>query len=537
MADDRDDRVVGNVAGGEPEQARPSAALPPAAEGPPLLEVVGLAKTFGSVHALKGVDIKVRAGEIHALLGANGAGKSTLIRALAGGVRPDSGEILFDGSPVVIRNPLQSSDLGISVLHQELSLVPKFSTLQNMGLGLLRRGRFGFADTRAVRRHATAVAQQLEIKFDLRRPVNELSVAEQWLVALGTALMRRARLICLDEPTASLSARETEVLFKIVEQLSAQGIAIIYVSHRLEEVERLCHRATVFRDGLVVADLDRHELNRERLIAAITGGIAGAVAVVAARTSPPGPVVLEASGLTRSSVVRDVSLTLHSREVLGIAGLVGAGRSELARLLFGADRREAGEIRLDGKLLPAYGPAEASKWGIGLVPEERRSQGLVMPKSAAFNMNLTFTAGQRIWRKAPLISGARARARAVEAAASVELQAARVTSPVRELSGGNQQKVVLGRWLLGDIKVLIMDEPTRGIDVGSRAALHRLIRQFANDGLGVIVISSDFEELLGCDRVLVMARGQIVEELTGPAITEERMLRAAYETPSDLVHA
>ena len=506
----------------------------PASERPtgkdaPLLQVEGLTKKFGSVEALKSVDLNVGAGEIHGLIGANGAGKSTLVRILAGAVLPDAGSIRLDGEEVTIRHPQDATERGLAFLHQELSLVSKFTAVENMALGVVTRGRLGFANRRPAYQRAERVAQDIGFDFSLDTPVNELTVAQRGLVALGRSLMRRVqtRLIAFDEPTAALSAREADRLFEIIRSLSQSGVGVLYVSHRLEEIVALCHRVTVFRDGRVEADFPRGELSKDALVSALTGGVAEAISVPASSSASSGRVALEARGVTRLPAVNDVSLKLRAGEVVGVAGLVGAGRTELARLLCGVDKRAAGEILVDGRPVPLSSPAEAVSLGLGLVPEERRSQGLFLDKDATFNLNIGSPRALRIgrWFTMPR----RARSRAEEVAKRVDLRPLKVDTPVRLLSGGNQQKLVLGRWLLGKRQVLILDEPTRGIDIGARAQIHRMLRELAREGLALLVISSDFEELLNCDRVLVMARGRIVEELTGAAISEERMLHAAYE--------
>jgi ABC-type sugar transport system ATPase subunit len=494
-----------------------------------LLEVAGVSKSFGAVRALQSVSLQADAGEVHALLGANGAGKSTLVRILAGDIRPDRGRIALEGDPVAIQHPLRARGLGIAVLHQELNLVPAFNALENMALGHVHRGRFGLAQHSTVRKRALVVAAELNVRFDLGRPVRELTVAERWLVAIARSLMRKPRLICLDEPTESLSQPEVLVLFDIVRKLARDGVGVLYVSHRLDEVEQLCDRATVFRDGRVVDRLTSAELTRERTIASITGGRKEVLSVAAeATTRHAGGNVLEVRDLTRGESVRGVSFNLRRGEVLGLAGLVGSGRTELARLLTAVDRCDAGEIVLDGKRLKLTQPSAAIKRGIALIPEERRSQGLIMQKSGLFNITLTSSSARRRWGYTPFLHSGRSHALAVDAAVRVELDPSRLGAAVSQLSGGNQQKVVLARALTKDVKVMILDEPTRGIDVGTRAQIHKLIREFAEQGRGVIVISSDFDELLGCDRVLVLARGAIVSELAGGAIGRKRMLTAAY---------
>jgi ribose transport system ATP-binding protein len=499
----------------------------------PLVSISGVSKTFGAVQALRGVDLDIYPGEVHGLIGANGAGKSTLIRVLAGAIEPDLGTVSVDGEEVTIADPRDATELGFQFLHQELNLVPKFDSLHNMSLGLVGRNRFGLADRATTFRRARTVAEEIGLDFPLDQPVDDLPVAQKWLVALGRSLMRRARLIALDEPTASLSAKEAEKLFSIIARMTKDGIAVLYVSHRLEEIEALSDRVTAFREGRVVARFRPHEITRGTLIEAITGGEAEAISIAPADSVQAGPVILEARGLVRRPAVKGVSLDLHAQEITGLAGLVGSGRTELARLLFGADRLEQGKITIDGKLARLRSPADANRLGVGLVPEERRSQALFLDKDATFNINIASGPSLRVGPRASLISMRRARTQARQMAERVDLRPPNVDTVVRKLSGGNQQKLALGRWLLGRRRVLILDEPTRGVDVGARAQIHRMLRDLADEGMALLVISSDFEELLSCDRVLVMQSGLIVEELRGGGITQDRMLRAAYgaQTP------
>jgi len=491
------------------------------------LQVRQLSKHFGGVQALKAVDIGIRPGEVHGLVGANGAGKSTLIRILAGVHRPDSGRILLDGRLVEVRDPEQASALGLSFIHQELNLVPKFSVVQNMLLGLSKPTRLGLLDWSAMRAQAQAVARRLDMQVALDAPVEQLSVAERWLVSIGRALVRQARLIAMDEPTASLSDREAERLFHIIRELAAAGIAILYVSHRLDEILSLCQRVTLFRDGASVATVSGQSLTKKGLIDAIAGReIANRTVPTGHRTA--GAVVIEARGLRRAPAVRDVSFALHAGEVLGFAGLVGAGRTELARLIFGADTPEGGAILIDARPVHLSGTDDAVRRGIALVPEERRSEGLVLKQTIAFNINLASWGSLRWVRWLPLISHRRGARQAAATAQRLRVKAPSVQTLVRQLSGGNQQKVVIGKWLGRAVRALILDEPTRGVDVGAREEIHKIIRELADNGIGVMMISSEFEELLGCDRVLVMVEGRIAGELRGDDISEEAMLHLCY---------
>ena len=494
----------------------------------PFLQVRGLAKHFGGVQALKGVDLDIAAGEVHGLVGANGAGKSTLIRLLAGLYQPDAGSIMVDGKPVTIVDPEHASEIGLNFIHQDLNLVPKFNAIENMTLGLPKASRFGLITWGPVRRQVEEVARRLGVDFPLDIPVETLSVANQWLISIGRALVRRARLIAMDEPTASLSAEEAGRLFQIIRELSSDGIAILYVSHRLDEIMDLCDRVTVFKDGVRVLHTDRAAMTKGGLVRAIVGCDVAAASSAGA-PDHGGPVVLETRHLGRGIIVRDVSLQLHAGEVLGLAGLVGAGRSELVRLIFGADRADTGTILLDGAPWRPAGPHDAFARGIGFIPEERRSQGLVLQKDVSFNINLADLRPLRYAAPIPLISLSRAARRAKEVAHQLQIKTPRVTTPVIELSGGNQQKVVIGKWLTRHLRVLILDEPSRGVDVGARAEIHRIIKELAAGGVGVIVISSEVEELPDlCNRVLVMVEGRVAGELTGREITKEAILQLSY---------
>ena len=494
----------------------------------PFLVAEDIAKSYGGVQALKGVSLSLRPGEVHGLVGANGAGKSTLIRVLAGLVQPDRGRILCDGQPVAIPTPHRASDLGMSFIHQELAFVPGMTVVQNIMLGLPKRSRFGLLDWRAIAREVAPVARRVGITAPLFSTVKGLPAAENWLISICRALMRKARLIVMDEPTASLSAGESERLFAIVEDLARSGVAVLYVSHRLDEVMRLCHRVTAFRDGRSVVEIGRARLTRPALVEAIVGRSVERFAKVP-RSNRSRGVVLSVQALARQPRVRGVSFDLHRGEVLGIGGLVGAGRTELVRLIYGADNPDAGAIALDGRPFAPRSPAQAVKAGLGLVPEERRAEGLVLGKSVAFNLQLSNLA--RIVRgpALPLIDGRRRDSLSLAAIRDLAIKTPGTETPVGRLSGGNQQKVVIGRWLLRGPKVLILDEPTRGVDVGARGEIHRLVRGLAAEGMAVLVISSEPDELPDlCDRVLVMAEGRIVRELEGAAVTRNTIIEASY---------
>ncbi|WP_245437108.1 sugar ABC transporter ATP-binding protein [Mesorhizobium helmanticense] len=501
----------------------------------PFLVAHDITKAFGGAQALKGVSLDIAPGEIHGLVGANGAGKSTFIRILAGLNHPDAGRIEIDGQSQQIATPQRATELGMSFIHQELAFVPGMTVLQNIMLGVPKKSRFGLTDWRAIARDVAPIARRVGISAPLNASVKGLSTAEIWLINICRALVREARLIVMDEPTASLAASEAERLFAIVRDLSTSGVAVLYISHRLDEILNLCSRVSVFRDGRSVAELAGKGLNRAALVEAIVGG-AIRDSQRTATTRPRGDVVMEASKLTRAPKVRGVSLKLHAGEVLGIGGLVGAGRTELARLLFGADRPDSGEMRLAGRPYQPASPAAAVRAGLGLIPEERRAEALFLSKSIAFNLGIANLDKIVHGRYLPLLNRRARTSMAGEMISSLSIKARNASTPVGRLSGGNQQKVAIGRWLQRKPKVLILDEPTRGVDIGARAEIHRLIRQQADSGMAVLVISSEPDELPDlCDRVLVMSEGRIVRELTGSAVSRKAIVEASYVDPQALM--
>ena len=494
----------------------------------PFLSALNLTKSFGGAPALKGASLSILPGEAHGLVGANGAGKSTFIRILAGLIQPDSGAIVVDGVPLTANDPHRAGALGMSFIHQELAFVPTMTVLENIMLGLPKRTRLGLVDWPAIARDVKPIAERVGVRSPLGINVKGLSTAENWLINITRALVRKARLIVMDEPTAALSSAESARLFDIIGDLRRSGVSVLYVSHRLDEILELCQRVTVFRDGQSVAELDGARLTRTGLVEAIVGRtVEAAKAPLAA--PPRGKIVLAVRGFARPPKVRGVSFDLHHGEVLGLGGLVGAGRSELARLLFGADRPDGGRAMLDGQPFAPRDCAAAVKAGLGFVPEERRSEGLVLSKSVAFNLSLANLQKLLLAGRLPLISTRKRAQMAAKIVRDLAIKTANVDAPVSRLSGGNQQKVVIGRWLQAAPKALILDEPTRGVDVGARAEIHRLVRELARRGMAVLVVSSEPEELPDlCDRVLVMAEGRIVAELVGETLTRERIIAASY---------
>ncbi len=513
----------------------------------PFLTTHGLCKAYPGVVALRDVDFEVSAGEVIALVGKNGAGKSTLIKSLAGAVQPDSGEIRLDGEPVSFSSPTAANAHGLAFVHQELADVPTLTVAENvlLGNGLPRRILGRFVDWKQAARQAREALADLDPTIDPQATVASLSVAQRRLVMIAQALQHKARLLVLDEPTAALSISEIEHLHGVVRKLAGQGVAVVYVSHRLGEVFDLTDRTVVMRDGAIVANKPTTEFDRTSLIAEISGhdveeipeGPQGDLqpAAIGEEESAHvhgeyGPVVLEAKGLTRTGVVEDASFSVRAGEILGIAGLVGSGRTELLRLLIGADKRTAGEVYVKGEQVPMRSPKEAAGHGIVLLPEDRRGQGLIMNFTVRENITITHLDEFRRVPALPNPSIPKEQAAAREAGRRLAIKTASVEVPVGTLSGGNQQKVVLGKWLGPGADVFIFDEPTAGIDVDGRDDTYERLRELAAEGKAVIVVSSDFSELPGlCDRVLVMADGRLTDEIEGDEVTERALVTACFE--------
>jgi len=505
----------------------------PTAGAPALLQVRGISKRFGGHQALRAVDLTLAAGEVHALLGENGAGKSTLMAVLSGSLRPDEGEIVFLGRPVALGDVRAAQALGISMVHQEPQLVPSLSVAENICLGRLpsRLGPARFVDRPALREHALRALHALGQEMDPGSPVQALGVAQRQLVAIARALHFGARLIILDEPTSSLSAAETESLLGILRALRDGGTAIAYISHRMEEVRAVADRVTVLRDGSVVAEGALADLPTDAIILAMSGrellAADAAAGPSSAAGSGPEGALLEVRGLGRRGRLHDVSLRVNAGEIVGLAGLMGAGRSRVLRSIFGADPVDGGSVlvRVGGDVRPVAGVGAAIASGLGLVPEDRRGQGLVLMASVAENVGLVTPPAAR--RHGFLRRGL-LRAAAARAVETLRIKTRGVDERVAALSGGNQQKVVLGRWLGPDTRVLLLDEPTRGVDVGAKAEIHRHLRRLAAEGRALLVVSSEMPELLAlCDRIYVMREGRIAGELPRAAATPVEVLRLA----------
>jgi ribose transport system ATP-binding protein len=494
---------------------------------PAVLEVRDLVKEYPGVRALQGVDLDVRAAEVHCLLGPNGAGKSTLIKCVSGAVEPTSGEILFDGAPLPSGDPAGSLKRGVATIYQELDLVEDLTVAESIFLGHEPR-RGPLLDRERMRREASALLERLgHGTISPRVKVGALRPAAQQIVSIARALSGDVRLLIMDEPSAILDEGEIETLFEVVRRLTAEGVGVIYISHRLDEIRRIGDRVSVLADGRTTATGLPATTPTDDLVELMVGRRVE-------RLYPERPVgtdtvVLEVRGARRLPAVRGVSLKVHAGEVLGLGGLVGSGRTELLRLIYGLDTPEAGEVLVDGQALRPGSPRRAIEAGLGLAPEDRKSEGLVLDWSLAKNVSL---ADLPRFGRALLDVGEEREATRSELR-RLKTVPDDVDRVARMLSGGNQQKVVLARWLLRRCRVLLLDEPTRGVDVATKAELYRLISDLAKEGLGVLVVSSELEELVGiCSRILVMREGEVVAEVDGAAATERELLRHAV-APTD----
>ena len=494
----------------------------------PILEVRGLEKEYPGVHALKGVDFDVRPGEVHCLLGPNGAGKSTLIKCVSGVVEPTRGEILVGGEPLPVGTPSASLKRGVATIYQELDLVEDLTVAQSVFLGHeLRRGPL--LDREAMKRKTVALLERLDHPtIPPGAHVRALRPAAQQVVSIARALSHDARLLIMDEPSAILDDEEVETLFGVVRRLKEQGVGIIYSSHRLDDIPRIGDRVTVLSDGRTVATGLPADTPQQTLVEHMVGRKVDQL--YPARSAATGDVVLSVRGVSGAPMVKECSFDVREGEVVGIGGLVGAGRTELLRLIYGLDKPDGGEVHMDGKRLPAGKPAAAIAAGLGLAPEDRKSQGLLLDWSLTKNVTLS-DLGR--FRRGPLLDGGGERTAAGDQLRALNTVPDDPDRIVRELSGGNQQKVVLARWLLRQCKVLLLDEPTRGVDVGAKAEIYKVIADLAREGLGVVVVSSELSELAGfCTRVLVMREGELVAEVPGEEATELELLRHAV-APTD----
>ncbi|MGP4028317.1 sugar ABC transporter ATP-binding protein [Actinomadura sp. 3N407] len=504
----------------------------PGRSAPPTLALVNVSKSFGAVRALQGVTLELHAGEVHALAGENGAGKSTVVKTFAGVYRPDAGEVRVDGEPVTFHGPADAQTAGVAVIYQEPTLFPDLSVAENIFMGRQPRARghisgLGRIDRRAMHAETAKLFRRLGVALDPQQPARGLSIADQQVVEIAKAISRDARVLIMDEPTAALTGQEVARLFAVTRTLSEHGCAVLFISHRLEEIFELCRRVTTLRDGAHVGTDPTADLTPDDLVRRMVGRDLDAL--YPKQDVTPGEVALKVSRLTREGAFTDISFEVRRGEIVALAGLVGAGRSEVARAIFGVDRWDAGNVEVAGRALPAGSPTAAMSAGLALVPEDRRLQGLVMDMSIERNMGLTqLRTLRRQTGRGGLISRKVERDRAADWGLRLQLKYSRLTDAVGVLSGGNQQKVVLAKWLATEPAVLIVDEPTRGIDVGTKAEVHRLLSELAAQDLAVLMISSDLPEVIGmADRVLVMHEGRLTAEIPRADATEESVMAAA----------
>src|SRR6266446_4753532 len=498
-----------------------------------LLRMEHISKAFPGVVALVDAHLSVNRGEVHALVGQNGAGKSTLIKILTGAHRRDSGNIIFDGRAIDFQTPQQAQNNGISTIYQEINLVPFRSVAENVFMGREPR-RWGFINWRKMHAETATLLKRLSVSIDVTQPLMNYNIAIQQMVAIARAISFESKLVVMDEPTSSLNEREVETLFTIIRQLKADGVSVIFVGHRLDELYAICDRVTIMRDGRTVDVCEMKGLPKVELVAKMLGKELSEVRQHGQTSFTVGQhhveqnVLLEARELRRGRVLQGASVDVHAGEIVGLAGLLGSGRSEVARAVFGADPVEDGEVRVEGKRAHFHSPADAIHAGIGFCPEDRKMDGIIPYLSV--RENLTLAALPMLSRNG-IVSREKQQEIVDRFIKRLDIKMAGPEQKIRELSGGNQQKVLLARWLCLNPKLLILDEPTRGIDVGAKAEIQALIGQLAAEGLGVLMISSEIEEIVeGSDRVFVMREGRTVAELDGAAITENAIMAAMAET-------
>ncbi len=495
----------------------------------PAVEVAlaaGVSKSFGGIQALTNVSINVRVGEVHALCGENGAGKSTLIKILSGFYAPEAGHVEIGGQPLPA-SVHAASELGVSVIHQESVACPDLDAVDNVFVGRELRTAGGlFLHRRAMRFQTRQLLARLGENVDVDRPVGELPIAQRQMIGMARALSQQCRLLIMDEPTASLSARETETLFRIIRHLRSEGVGILYVSHRMEEIFAMADRITVLRDGRHVATRRANEVTAATLIELMVGRDSEPLAIELPSTGVSSSATrLEVTGLSRNGDFADISLSVRGGEVVGLAGLVGAGRSEVVNAIFGATDYDHGSVLVDGQPLDKSSIAASIRRGLALAPEDRQHEGLILPMSVAENLSLTVL---RSLSRFGLICGKAERELVTRLANDLRVRAARLTMPAESLSGGNQQKLVLGKWLATQPRILILDEPTRGVDVGAKAEIHRRIRGLTSEGMATLVISSELPEILRLsDRIIVLREGRIAGELARSEATEQKILQLA----------
>ncbi|RAR43603.1 sugar ABC transporter ATP-binding protein [Paenibacillus sp. MDMC362] len=491
-----------------------------------LIQMEGIMKEFPGVLALNNCRFDLRAGEVHALMGENGAGKSTLMKILTGVYQKDAGTIEFKGQPVELSNPKAAQDAGISMIHQELNLAPDLTVAQNIFIGREPRRKLRlFLDDRALHRQVKELFERMGLDMDPSIKVSELTVAKQQMVEIAKALSYNADVLVMDEPTAALSETEIEDLFRIIRQLRENGVGIVYISHRMDEIKRITDRITVMRDGQYIDTVSTAEVTTQDIISKMVGRQIYETSKPE-RSAGERETVLEVAGLNQGRNLKDINLTLKKGEILGIAGLVGAGRTELARAIFGADRIHSGEIRVHGRKVTIKGPHDAVRQGIGYLSEDRKRYGCVVDLDV--KNNVAIASYGSFLRPGGWMNTAKIREQAEDMVSRLKVKTPHVDQEVKFLSGGNQQKVVIGKWLTRDCDILIFDEPTRGIDVGAKSEIYRLLNDLAVQGKSIIMISSELPEILRMShRILVMCEGRITGELDHEEATQESIMHLA----------
>ncbi len=492
--------------------------------GETILKMQGIQKYFSGVHALKGVDFELRAGEVHALMGENGAGKSTLIKVLCGIHKRDGGSIEYFGEQVDFHNIAESQAAGISVIHQELNMMNHLTVAQNMFIGReFKKG--GLIDDRKMEEEAGKMFEKIGVHIDPGVKLGDLTVGKQQMVEIAKAVSRECKLLVLDEPTAALTQPEVEELFKIMRELQEKGIGMIYISHRMDEINRISDRVTVMRDGEYVGTVNTAEVTKDDIVKMMVGRVIMGEQKEASKVAPDAPVVLEVKHLNAGKEVKDVSFTLRKGEILGLAGLMGAGRTEVARALYGADRKQTGEIYLNGKKVKIKTPQQAVDNGICYLSEDRKRYGLMLDKSVTEN---TVIASVDDFITAGIISDAKMRAGSAEYNKKLRTKTPSMEQLLKNLSGGNQQKVIVARWLMRNSDIFIFDEPTRGIDVGAKSEIYHLMEELVEQGKSIIMISSELPEILRMsDRIMVMCEGRKTGELDIAEATQENIMQLA----------
>lgn len=488
-----------------------------------LLDIEGLEKSFPGVRALKGVQLRIRPGEVHALMGENGAGKSTLIKVLTGIYQKDAGTIRFDGKEINARTPIEANAVGISTIYQELNLVPFQTVYENLFLGRERMRNAIHIDRRQMQTEAERIMHDMGIDIDVTRPLNTFSTAIQQMVAIARAVSIQSRLVIMDEPTSSLDEKEVEVLFGVIRRLQSQGISILFISHKLDEVFTICDRLTVFKDGSYVGDYDVSELDELRLVSLMVGHDTQEQKRESREyTFGDKPEILETRNIRSGMRLNGIGITIKEGEVVGLAGLLGSGRTELARIIFGVDTKDDGEIYWYGQLANIHSPATAIQKGMGFCTEDRKVEGIIPHLSVRENITAALLPQLSRWG---FVNTRRQNEIVQTYIDRLQIKTPSADQAICNLSGGNQQKVILARWMCLNPRLMIMDEPTRGIDVGAKAEIEQLIQSFASQGISVLMISSEMAELeRNCDRVIVMRDGRKRGELTGNDISQSAMM-------------